>query len=168
MLGLAQWIVIAVAILRVAELVVAHRNTSKLLERGGKEFGRGHYPLFVLLHSGWLIALFVGIPPTATAHTILIVIFILLQVGRIWIISSLGPYWTTRIISAPDFPRLKTGPYRWFKHPNYMLVVGELLILPLAFAAWEIALVFSVLNALLLSWRIKIEESALADRKSSS
>jgi methyltransferase len=166
MFGLAQWVVIAVGVLRIAELILSHSNTRNLLARGGQEFGRPHYPLFVLLHGGWLAAMFIAIPLDATSHSFLLFGFVALQFCRLWVIASLGPYWTTRIISAPDFPRIVRGPYRWVKHPNYIVVIAEIAILPLAFGAWEIAVLFSALNAALLTWRIKVEESALAQRRS--
>ena len=165
MLGLAQWIVFAVGGLRIAELVLAHSNTRNLLARGGQEFGRRHYPLFVLLHGGWLAVMFIAIPANSPSNTLLLLGFVALQFCRLWIIASLGPYWTTRIISAPEFPRVVRGPYRWVKHPNYIVVTAEIAVLPIAFEAWEIAVLFSALNGGLLIWRIKIEEHVLAQRK---
>jgi len=95
----------------------------------------------------------------------LLSLFVLLQAGRAWVICSLGPYWTTRVISAPDFPRIRRGPFRWVDHPNYMIVSAEIAVLPLAFSAWEIALGFSLLNGALLWWRIRIEAQALNERR---
>ena len=88
----------------------------------------------------------------------------LVQPLRIWIIASLGPYWTTRIITVPGEPLVRRGPYRFFRHPNYIVVCAEIGVLPLAFGAVEIAIVFSILNAALLSWRIRVEERALQGR----
>lgn len=166
MMGLAQWVVLIVALLRVAELIYSNRNTARLLARGGIEYGQRHYPLFVVLHSGWLMALFFGIPGQNVANIYLLILFALLQFIRGWVITSLGPYWSTRIISSPEFPRIIRGPYRWVKHPNYLVVTAEIAVLPLAFGAWEIALVFSLLNAALLAWRIRIEEIHLRERLS--
>ena len=167
-MGLAQWFVLAVGVLRVAELVLAHRNTRNLLARGGKEFGRRHYPLFVLLHVGWLATMFIAIPTNSPSNTFLLLGFVILQICRLWVITSLGPYWTTRIISATEFPRVVRGPYRWVKHPNYIVVAAEIAVLPIAFGAWEIAIFFSALNGGLLIWRMKIEEHALAQRQGSA
>jgi len=164
-LGFAQWVIVAVAALRAAELILAHYNTKRLLERGGKEYGRRHYPLFVLLHGSWLIGLWIAIPPETPPNDPLLLLFVLLQAGRAWVICSLGPYWTTRVISAPDFPRIRRGPFRWVDHPNYMIVSAEIAVLPLAFSAWEIALGFSLLNGALLWWRIRIEAQALNERR---
>ncbi len=163
-MGIAQWIVIAVGLLRLAELVYARRNQARLLARGGHEVGAGHYPLIVLLHAAWLAALFFGIPGTVAPNWILLVGFLALQFVRVWIIASLGPYWTTRIITVPGEPLSRHGPYRWMRHPNYAVVAAEIALLPLAFGAWPIALVFSLANAGLLAWRIATENRVLEDR----
>ena len=163
-MGIAQWIVIAVGLLRLAELVYARRNQARLLARGGHEVGAGHYPLIVLLHAAWLAALFFGIPGTVAPNWILLGGFLALQLVRVWIIASLGPYWTTRIITVPGEPLSRHGPYRWMRHPNYAVVAAEIALLPLAFGAWPIALVFSLANAGLLAWRIATENRVLEDR----
>ena len=131
------WItLVLVALQRLGELAYAARNTRRLLARGAVEIGRAHYPLFVLL-----------------------------QLGRVWVVATLGPYWTTRIITLPEVPLVRRGPYRFVSHPNYLIVTGEIAVLPLAFGAWPIALVFSVLNAALLAWRIRIENGTLTPRR---
>ena len=103
--------------------------------------------------------------PATTVNWWWLAIFVLLQIGRIWILASLGEYWTTRIITVPDAPLINSGPYRWLRHPNYLAVVAEIGMLPLVFSAYTIALVFSILNALLLAHRIKVENGALQDRR---
>jgi methyltransferase len=159
------WIALAlVALQRLGELVYAARNTSRLLARGAVEIGRNHYPLFILLHGGWLVAMALLIPAAAPPSWPLLALFLLLQAGRLWVVATLGPYWTTRIITLPAAPLVARGPYRFVRHPNYLVVTGEIAVLPLAFGAWQIALVFSVLNALLLFWRIRIENGVLATR----
>jgi methyltransferase len=92
-------------------------------------------------------------------------LFVVLQVLRLWVVLSLGRWWTTRVISLPGAPLVRRGPYRWLRHPNYLVVAGEIAVLPLVFAAWRLALVFSLLNAALLAWRIAVEERALAARR---
>lgn len=149
---------------RLGELVIARRNTQRLLARGGREVGAGHYPLFILLHASWLIAILVFVPLDRSPNLALIGLYLLLQLARIWVLSSLGPYWTTRIITLDEAPRVKRGPYRFIKHPNYLVVVLEIAVLPLAFGSWRLALVFSVLNALLLGYRIRVESQVLATR----
>ena len=103
-----------------------------------------------MLHGSWLGALWLLVPPDAPVIWPLLVLFALLQAARVWVIGSLGRYWTTRIITVPGAPLVRRGPYRWLEAPNYVVVAAEIAVLPLAFGAWQIALLFSVLNALLL------------------
>ena len=149
-----------VTLQRLAELALSQRNTKRLLARGAYEVASGHYPFMVLLHASWLAILwFLGPgPPIEIAPLIL---FALLQLGRLWVISTLGERWTTRIIVLPGAPLVKTGPYRWFNHPNYLIVIGEFAVLPLVFGLPMVAIVFSVLNGLLLWVRIRDENKAL-------
>lgn len=154
-----------VVVQRLAELAYARRNEKRLLARGGRETGAGHYPLFILLHGGWLVALALTVPAEQPANWLWLGLFGLLQFGRLWVIVSLGPYWTTRIISVPDAPLVRSGPYRWLRHPNYLIVACEIAVLPLAFDALRLALGFSILNALLLWYRIQVEDNALAARR---
>src|SRR6185437_9200492 len=128
-----------------------------LLARGAIEAGAGHYPLLVLLHGAWLVALLYAVPAERAPSWGWLGLFVL---------ASLGPYWTTRIITLPGAPLVRRGPYRFLRHPNYVVVVAEIAVLPLAFGAWRIALVFSALNLALLAWRIRIEQQALAPRTS--
>jgi len=154
-----------VALQRMCELIYARRNTARLLAQGGRERGARHYPLIVLLHLAWLAALAVLVPADTPPVWPWLAFFLLLQAGRLWVLASLGPYWTTRIITLPNAPLVRHGPYRFLKHPNYLLVALEIAALPLAFGAWQIALVFTALNAVLLAQRIRIEEAALAERR---
>lgn len=154
-----------VVVQRLGELTWARRNDARLRADGGTEHHAKHYPLFVVLHSGWLLAMWLFIPPQAAASLPLLGVFILLQAARIWTIASLGKYWTTRLITLPDAPLVRTGPYRWMRHPNYVIVALEIAILPLAFGAWQIAVLFSIANALLLAYRIRLEDRLLAPRR---
>jgi len=165
-LGWPQIVVLAVAAQRLGELLYAQRNTRRLLAAGAQEIGAGHYPLFILLHGGWLVAIFIAVPADAPVDRWLLALFVLLQIGRLWIVATLGRFWTTRIITLPGQPLVKRGPYRFSRHPNYLVVTGEIAILPLAFGAWIIALAFSLANAALLWHRISVEERALAERRS--
>jgi methyltransferase len=149
---------------RLGELMIARRNTKRLLAHGGREVGAAHYPLFIVLHTAWLVALAIFVPFDRRPNPELIGLYLLLQLGRIWVISSLGPYWTTRIITVDGAPMVRKGPFRFLRHPNYLVVVAEIAVLPLAFGAWRLALVFSVLNALLLAYRIHVEQTALQPR----
>lgn len=160
------WIVIAlVAAQRLAELAYAQRNTRRLLAAGGVESGAGHYPLLVGLHALWLISLVLFVPADQPANWWLLGIFAVLQLLRLWVLASLGRFWTTRVITLPGAPLVRRGPYRWLRHPNYVVVTAEIMVLPLAFGAWEIAVVFSLANAAILALRIRCEERALASRR---
>ena len=163
-MSLSQAIVLLVALQRLVELIYARRNTQRLLAAGGIEAGSSHYPIFMILHMSWLLALFVLVPADAPIYWSLIGLFVALQIGRVWVIASLGGRWTTRVITLPDAPLVRRGPYRWLRHPNYLIVAAEVAVLPLAFGAWEIALVFTALNLPLLAYRIRVEDRALAAR----
>ncbi len=147
---------------RLVELVIARINTRRLLADGGIEHGARHYPVMVLLHVTWLAALAVAVPAHATLDPLLFVVFLLLQLGRAWVIVSLGRFWTTRVITVPGAPLVRRGPYRWLRHPNYMIVVGEIAVVPLIAGAWEIAIIFSIANAAVLWQRLRVENAALA------
>lgn len=158
------WILGLVILQRLGELVLASTNTRRLLARGGREIGRAHYPLFILLHASWLIAIAFTTPLARTPIWPLIGLFALLQLARVWVIANLGPYWTTRVITVDDAPVVRSGPYRFIRHPNYWVVVGEIAVLPLAFHDWAVALIWSALNAVLLRHRIAVESAALSPR----
>jgi methyltransferase len=163
-MSLCQALVLLVLLQRLAEVAWARRNERRLRAKGGIEVGAGHYPLFFLLHASWLAAIALLVPADAPVSWPLLVVFALLQVARLWVIASLGRFWTTRVITLPGAPLVHRGPYRWLRHPNYLIVAAEIAVLPLSFGAWEIALVFSLANALLLRHRIAVEQQALADR----
>lgn len=156
------WLVLLlVAVQRTVELLYARRNERRLLAIGGVEAGASHYPLVVLLHAAWLVAMAVSIPPQTPPNWWLIGIFALLQAARVWVIASLGPYWTTRVVTVPGTTLVRRGPYRFVRHPNYAIVAAEIAVLPLAFGAVAIAVAFTLLNAALLAWRIRVEDRAL-------
>lgn len=161
----AEWAALLVALQRLAELAHSRRNARRLLAEGGREIGAGHYPALIGVHVAWLAAIAFLIPADAPVHWPLIGLYLLVQVARYWVIASLGRFWTTRVISLPDAPLVRHGPYRYLRHPNYLVVAAEVALLPLAFGAWQIALVFSLLNGLVLWRRIHVEESALAGRR---
>ena len=163
----ALYIIIAlVALQRLAEVWLAARNTRLLKTRGGVETGARHYPLFILLHGSWLLAIILTTPANAAVNWWMLSAFILLQSGRVWIIATLGYFWTTRIISIPGVPLIKKGPYRFLSHPNYIIVTGEIALLPLMFGNREVAILWSLFNAVLLTWRIHVENMALRRRRS--
>jgi len=158
-------LLVYVIVERLLELVLANRNTKKLMARGAREAGAGHYPFMIALHVGWLAAIVAwAVLMPREIVPVFVVLYLLLQVLRIWVVMSLGPYWTTRIITLPDAPLVRRGPYKFMRHPNYVIVVLEIAVLPLAFGAWEVAVLFSVLNAAMLWVRIRAENQALANR----
>ena len=149
-----------VTVQRLAELLLSNRNTRRLLDQGAVEIGRGHYSLLIAVHVAWLAALWWRAPGQPIIWPLLMV-FVLLQLARLWVITTLGPRWTTRIIVLPDAPLVRGGPYRFIDHPNYLTVALEIAVLPLAFGLVGWALIFSILNAAVLAVRIRAENQAL-------
>jgi len=145
---------------RLGELVIANRNTRRLLAAGGVEHGADHYPLIVGLHAAWLGGLWL-LAWDRPANLAWLAVYLLLEAGRAWVLASIGTRWTTRIIAVPGETLVRRGPYRFIPHPNYAVVVGEIAVLPLVFGLWAYALVFSVLNASVLWIRIRAERRAL-------
>ena len=150
-----------VTLQRLAELPLARRNTRQLIADGAREHGAGHYPLLVALHVAWLAALWWWAPGRPVNLPVL-ALFALLQLGRLWVLATLGRRWTTRIIVLPGAPLVRRGPYRFVDHPNYIVVALEIAILPLVFGLVELALVFSLLNGAILFVRIRSENRALS------
>jgi methyltransferase len=160
-------VVVLVAFERLAELLVSKRNAAWSFARGGRETGRGHYPLMVALHSGFLVAMLVEAlarrPEVSPALAWpMLGLVAASQALRWWCIVTLGPRWNTRVIVVPDLPPVRTGPYRLVAHPNYVAVIVEGIALPLVHGCWITAAVFTILNAALLNVRLRVENDALA------
>ena len=147
---------------RGAELLVARRNTRRLLAQGAVEHGAGHYPLIVAMHAAWLAAICVW-GWSNPVHPGWLAAFVVLQGLRVWVLASLGPRWTTRIIVL-DAPLVARGPYRWMSHPNYAVVIAEIIVAPMVLGLWGVAALFTILNACVLTIRIRAESRALARR----
>ena len=161
---LAELILGLVTLQRLGELILARRNTDRLRAHGAYEVAAGHYPLIVGLHAAWLAGLWYFVVwrrPDMAVSLIWLGVFVVLQALRVWVIATLGPRWTTRIIVLPGAPLVAGGPYRFVSHPNYCVVAAEILVLPLVFGLIGYGLVFSVLNAAILWIRIRAEEAAL-------
>jgi methyltransferase len=161
-----MWINITILALvtlqRLVELYIAQRNTRKLIAQGGFELGSNHYPFIVVLHALWLAGLWYLVLTRGPAGSLpWIFAYLVLEAARGWVIAALGGRWTTRIIVVPGETLVGEGPYKYFRHPNYMVVAGEIFILPLAFGLWLYAVVFGVLNLAILWWRIRAEDAAL-------
>jgi len=161
-----HWLIALVAAQRLGELIYAHRNTARLLARGGYEVGADHYPLIVVVHMAWIATLWLSVASDASVAWPWLVAYLMLTAGRAWTIATLGPFWTTRIIQLPGAPIVRRGPYRYCRHPNYLIVAGEIAVLPLVFDMWQAAIIFSLANAAVLAWRIRVENAALAVRAS--
>jgi methyltransferase len=153
-------ILVFVTVQRLGELVLAKRNTARLMAKGAFEIAPEHYLGIVATHTAWLAALWM-FAPWQQVNLPLLAVFILLQIGRLWVLATLGERWTTRIIVLPGAPLVLSGPYKYVSHPNYLVVVGEILVLPLAFGLPVLALVFTLINAVMLTIRIRAEHSAL-------
>jgi len=145
---------------RIAELWLARRNTRRLLSLGAREYAPRHYPAIVALHAAWLASLWLFALPHSI-RPLWLAFFLVIELGRVWVLATLAERWTTRIIVLPEAPLVGGGPYRFTRHPNYIVVVAEILVLPLAFGLWRIALVFTLLNAVILAIRIHAEDRAL-------
>jgi methyltransferase len=149
-----------VTLQRIGELWLSNRNTKALLAQGAQEAGASHYPLIVAVHAAWLAALW-WLAPGRPIGFAWLALYVLLQVARLWVLTTLGSRWTTRIIVLPGAPLVRAGPYRFVSHPNYLVVVAEIAVLPLVFGLWPVALLFSALNAAILAIRIREENRAL-------
>jgi methyltransferase len=157
----AEFILGLVTLQRAAELVLSYHNTRRLLARGATEVAPQHYPLVVAVHTAWLIALWV-FGHNQPINIIALILYLLLQGLRFWVMRTLGARWTTRIIVLPEAPLVSAGPYRFLSHPNYAVVIGEIAILPLVLGLSDIAVIFTILNAGVLMIRIRAENRALA------
>jgi methyltransferase len=158
---LAEFILGAVTLQRAGELVVSRHNTHRLLALGAAEVAPGHYPLMVAVHAAWLISLWV-FGHDQPVNIVALLFYLVLQGFRFWVMRTLGSRWTTRIIVLPEQPLVSAGPYRFLSHPNYAVVAGEIAVLPLALNLPLLALVFVILNAMVLAIRIRAENRALA------
>lgn len=166
--GVASWyvgVLAAIGLERLAELLVARRNALWSLARGGVERGQGHYPVMVVLHTGLLVGCLVeaGFRTPGVLAVPLGLVALGCQALRWWVIGTLGPRWNTRVIIVPGLPRVTGGPFRWIPHPNYVAVVTEGLVLPGMYGCWVTAMTFTVLNAVLLTVRIGVENRALRE-----
>ena len=149
-----------VTLQRLGELWLSKRNTRRLLAQGAREYGGAHYPLVVAVHTLWLASLW-WLAPWRPIILFWLAIFALLQLARVWVLAALGSRWTTRIIVLPNAPLVRRGPYKFLNHPNYMVVIGEIAVLPLVFGLWQASLVFTILNTAVLAIRIRKENIAL-------
>ena len=159
-MNLSVVILSAVTLQRLGELWLSNRNTRRLLAQGAHEVGATHYPLIVAVHVLWLASLW-WLASDRPIDGFWLAIYVLLELARIWVLATLGRRWTTRIIVLPGAALVRRGPYRFVDHPNYLVVIGEIAVLPLVFGLPQIALIFTILNAAVLSMRVRAENRAL-------
>ena len=156
----ASLILLLVTLQRLSELIIARRNTAALMAGGAIEHGAAHYPVMVLLHASWLAGLW-WFGWNAVVNWPLMYLYFALQFFRIWILATLGSRWSTRILTVPNEQLVVRGPYRFVRHPNYLLVLLEVPLLPFALGLNGFALLYGLLNIAMLMWRIRVEEAAL-------
>jgi len=154
-----------VILLRIGELLLSKRNEKWLLQNGAVEYGKKHYPFIVALHLIFFISLIIeySTQQTASFSLFFIILYFLILVIKAWVVLSLGKFWNTKIYHVPNLPLVKKGPYRYIKHPNYMIVVAEIAVIPLAFHLYFTAITFTILNAMMLFVRVKEENRALRE-----
>jgi len=165
LIGPPQIAAMAVMLQRGLEELHSARNTRRLITKGAYEAGRDYYPVVAVTHVAWIAGLFFLIPPAAPVSLPLLGIYLILQVLRYWIIGTLGPYWTHRIITLDSAPLIRTGPYRYLRHPNYAVTIAETLVLPLVFGAVALAIIMTAVWTSVLLYKIALEDGALARRR---
>jgi methyltransferase len=162
----AFFILALVTAQRLTEFIYSYRNSKILVDRGGFEVGRAHYLLLILMHAAWLLSLW-WYAWNRPVYWSMFVVYLLLQVVRAWTLMALGPRWTIEIIVTPE-EVMEGGPTHFIKQPNYLVVAAEILVLPLVFGLWFHALLFSIVNGLMLYWRVRIESEAIKPSKPDS
>ena len=152
-----------IILLRIGELIFSRKNEIWLLQNGAIEYGQKHYPFIVALHVLFIVSLIIeySTKQTATFSLFFLVLYFLFLVFKVWVITSLGKYWNTKIYHISGSPLISKGVYKYLKHPNYLVVIAEIAIIPLIFHLYYTAIVFTVLNAMILSVRVKAENKAL-------
>ncbi|MEF2095669.1 isoprenylcysteine carboxylmethyltransferase family protein [Bacillus sp. CFBP9009] len=159
--------IILIAIQRLVELYIAKQNEKQLKAAGAVEYGESHYRWMVLMHLSFFIVLIIEVVVLERNMSglwpIWLTLFLIAQSGRIWAIRSLGKHWNTKIIVVPDADVVIKGPYKYFKHPNYIIVATEILVISLLFNAYYTAIIFSLLNVWMMTVRIPLEEKALKE-----
>lgn len=167
-IGVPQVVAVLVLIQRGVEELYSARNTRALVAAGAKEAGRSFYPVVATTHLAWIASLFFLIPATATASYFLAAIYIVLQVLRYWVIGTLGPYWTHRILTLDAAPVTRHGPYKYIRHPNYAVTIAETFLLPMVFGAVALGLIMGSIWSAVLAYKIELEDRALEARRARS
>lgn len=163
--GPPQLAALLVFLQRGLEELHSQRNTRALIAEGAVEAGHSYYLVVAVAHLAWIASIFFLIPADAPVIWPLLVLFLLLQLVRYWAIGTLGRYWTHRIITLDQAPVVRTGPYRWLKHPNYAVTLAETLLLPSVFGAFVLGIIMTAVWAAVIRYKIEIEDAALAERR---
>lgn len=157
------WIALAaVAAQRIVTVAYSARNTKRMLAAGGIEVGKAQFPIIALAQFAWLASMAILIPSHAKPNWWILGGAAIVEIFHCWAIASLGPYWSTRVVLVPGARLVRSGPYAIMRHPNYVAVLAEIVLLPLAFGRWDIALIFGALYAALILWRVRDEDRLLA------
>jgi len=164
-LGVPQMAALLVLAQRGLEELYSQINTRKLLRWGAYKVGEEYYPVVAVTHLCWIAGIALLAPRQATVYTVPLIAFLILQVLRYWIIAALGPYWTHRIVVLPGAPVIERGPYRFLRHPNYAVTLAETLLLPLVFGEVALALIFTIIWAVVLRYKIILEDAGLEVRR---
>ena len=167
-LGAPQIAALLVLAQRGLEELHSARNTQALLAAGAREEGRDYYPVVAVTHLAWIAGIFFLLPADAPILVPLLAVYLALQVARYWIIGTLGRYWTHRIITLEDAPVVRRGPYRYLAHPNYAVTIAETFLLPAVFGGWALGAIMGAVWWAVLVYKIKLENQALARRKSAA
>jgi methyltransferase len=165
LIGPPQIAAVAVLLQRGAEEIHSARNTRRLIAAGAREAGRAYYPVVAVTHLGWLASILFLIPADAPILWPFLALFLLLQPLRYWIIGTLGRYWTHRIITLDQAPVVRSGPYRWLRHPNYAVTCGETFLLPAAFGGFAVALIMTAIWVVVIRYKIVLEDRAIEARR---
>jgi methyltransferase len=154
-----------VLIQRGAEELHSQLNTRRLIAEGGDEEGRDYYPVVAVTHLAWIASIYLLVPSTSAVSIPLLVAYLAVQVVRYWVIGTLGRYWTHRIITMPQAPVVRAGPYRFVRHPNYWVTIVETFLLPGVFGAYGLGAIMGAVWAAVIAYKIRLEDKALAARR---
>jgi methyltransferase len=167
-IGWPQLAAILVLLQRGAEELHSARNTRDLMAAGATEFGRSYYPVVATTHLAWIASLFFLIPASASVSLVLAALYLALQVARYWVIGTLGRFWTHRIITLDTETIVRSGPYKYLRHPNYAVTIAETFLLPAVFGAWALGIIMGSVWTAVLIYKIELEDQALTVRRMTS
>jgi methyltransferase len=158
----------ALALERCFELWLSRRNAAWAIRAGAVEYGAEHLVWMKLLHTGFFFGCVAEVwwlarPFVPWLGVTCLIAATLAQGLRYWTIATLGRRWNVAVLVLPGVPAIASGPFRFLRHPNYLAVVVEGVVVPLVHGAFITAAIFTGLNAALLTVRIRCEERALRE-----